>query len=141
MNAGIEPRHSAQPKQRPVWLPSLTGFALLILWLGMVYAGYRYIDLRLARDHAQMQEYIQRSIQEVRETNALNVQDLQQEIQNLEKEMQNVRQAMEKADQTISTSSSTTRQALDDKVKELDQRLKDLTQSLKILQEDKSATR
>ncbi|HWR56182.1 MAG TPA: hypothetical protein VN462_06720, partial [Negativicutes bacterium] len=106
-----------------------------LLWGALVYGAYWYIDGRLN----QMQQQINQSIAEVRESNDLQIKELDDKLSSVEKEMQDISWALEQTGKEVSTSGSSTREELNKRIKELDTRLAELTKSLEILKESKGA--
>lgn len=100
-------------------------FSLLaiILWSAIVYFGYTYAK-----------EYIDTSIQQVQQENALNVQQLTGEVQTLKLEVRNLTDSIISTGLTLSNSTSIQDQ-IDQRLEVLDKSLKELENSLKILQE------
>lgn len=102
-------------------LPAL--ILTVLVWAGLVFGGFY-----LAKD------YIDNSIKNVQETNAMNVQALNERLNNLHGEMEEIKSALAQADETLS-STNTTRQQLNEKIDQLDKQLKQLQKSLQILRE------
>lgn len=104
--------------------PNLMVIILTVLvWGGLVCGGFY-----LAKN------YIDRSIKEVQETNAMNVQALDERLNSIHGEMQDIKSALAQTDETLSSTNST-RKELNQKIEQLDEQLKQLQNSLKILQE------
>ena len=95
----------------------------ILVWAGLVCGGFY-----LAKD------YVDNSIQEVQETNAMNVQTLDQKLTGIQKEMEEVKTALAQTDETLSSTDST-RKELNQKIEQLDKQLKQLENSLNILRE------
>lgn len=104
-------------------------FSLLaiILWGAIVYFGYTYAK-----------EYIDTSIQQVQQENALNVQQLTEEVQTLKLEVRNLTDSIISTGLTLSNSTSIQDQ-IDQRLEALDKNLKDLENSLRVLQEAPNA--
>ena len=95
----------------------------IILWGAIVYFGYTYAK-----------EYIDTSIKQVQQENALNVQQLTEEVQTLKLEVRNLTDSIISTGLTLSNSTSIQDQ-IDQRLEVLDKSLKELENSLKILQE------
>lgn len=102
-------------------------FAIIALSLGIwalvVYFGYGYA-----------REYIETSLQQVRQENLSSIQQLTEEIQILKQEVNGLTERIILTGSTISGSSSLQDQ-IDRRLEVLDKNLKELEKSLKILQE------
>lgn len=93
------------------------------LWGAIAFFGYTYAK-----------EYIDTSIKQVQQENALNVQQLTEEVQALKQEVINLTDSIISTGSTISSSTSLQDQ-IDQRLEKLDQNLKELENSLRILQE------
>ncbi len=96
---------------------------LVLLWLGLAGAGFWYA-----------RQYVQQTVREIQETNALHVQALEEEIHALRGEMQRIEEALAAADRTLAGTSSASEE-VNERISQLDQQLKKLEKSLNILQE------
>ena len=115
---------AAKTKRRTLcWKKLLLSVMLVILWGGMIYGASYYAK-----------QYIDKSIQSVQQTNAMNVRVLEDRLSNLSAEMQEIKHALQDTDQVLSGSEST-QQALNNKIDALDKQLRELERSLKILKE------
>ncbi|GAW94336.1 hypothetical protein [Calderihabitans maritimus] len=132
--AATETRQGKRAKKRSGFKQFLAGLFLFVLWIGTVYVAYSYIENRLAEQHAMLQAYIDRQVQNIQETNALNIQTIVQKQERLLSELTKIKRALEEADEVISQSNST-REALDERITQLDKQLENLKESLRILQE------
>lgn len=120
----IEPqgRRTRQKKRSP-W-PTVLGISLLVLvWAGLAYGGYCYAT-----------QYVEQTVREIQETNALNVKTLEEDIQSLRQEMKAIEEALSQTDKTLSSTGSAS-EAVNQRITELDAQLKKLEQSLNILME------
>lgn len=107
-------------KPRPLWPGVL---AVLLFWGGLIYGGFYYAK-----------EYIDCSIQSVQETNAMQIQGLEERLSAIQSEMESIEDALKDTDKTLS-SSDATRQDLSKKIEALDEQLQRLEKSLNILKE------
>lgn len=125
INGREESRSKSKRKKtrRSPWLTVLAVIIIISLWGGMIYGGYYYAK-----------QYFDQSINNVQQTNAMNIQKLEDRVSSLAVEMEEVKNALKDADQTLS-SSDDTQQELNDKINKLNNQLKDLERSLRILKE------
>lgn len=93
------------------------------LWCAATYYGYTY-----AKD------YIDTSIRNVQQQNAMNIQQLTERMEALGQEIAGLRERIEEADSTISSSTSVQRR-IDDKLEDLEDQLDQLERALEILKE------
>ena len=93
------------------------------VWCAAVYYGYTY-----AKD------YIDTSIRNVQQQNAMNIQQLTERMEALGQEIAGLRERIEEADSTISSSTSVQRR-IDDKLEDLEDQLDQLERALEILKE------
>jgi len=104
--------------------PGMLGiFIMLILWAGLTYGGYYYAT-----------DYVQRTVREIQETNALNVKVLEEDIQSLREEMGAIQEALAQTDKTLSSTGSAG-EAVNERISLLDDQLKKLEKSLNIMME------
>ena len=78
--------------------------------------------------------YIDRSMAAVQQTNAVNVQTLQNRLDSMAGEIDQIQLALNNADQTLASSGST-QENLNQKIQELDNQLQLLAKSLAVLKE------
>ncbi|HIE12344.1 MAG TPA: hypothetical protein EYP63_02775, partial [Desulfotomaculum sp.] len=76
-------------RRRPIWLSVVAAVLVLAFWGGLVYAGFYYTK-----------EYIDRSLREVEETNALQIQTLERRLAVMHSEMEAIEQALKETDKT-----------------------------------------
>lgn len=93
------------------------------VWYAAAYYGYTY-----AKD------YIDTSIRNVQQQNAMNIQQLTERMEALGQQIAGLREHIEEADSTISSSTAVQRR-IDDKLEDLEDQLKDLERALDILKE------
>ena len=93
------------------------------VWCAAVYYGYTY-----AKD------YIDTSIRNVQQQNAMNIQQLTERMEALGQEISGLRESIEDADSTISDSTSVQRR-IDRKLEDLEDQLEELERALEILKE------
>ena len=93
------------------------------VWCAAVYYGYTY-----AKD------YIDTSIRNVQQQNAMNIQQLTERMEALGQEISGLRESIEDADSTISDSTSVQRR-IDEKLEDLEDQLGELERALEILKE------
>jgi len=110
-------------RRRPIWLSVVAAVLVLAFWGGLVYAGFYYTK-----------EYIDRSLREVEETNALQIQTLERRLAVMHSEMEAIEQALKETDKTLSKS-DLTQKALNERIEALDDQLKRLERSLNVLKE------
>ncbi len=119
-NFGLGERKNKEKKHRS---NSIIYIFLLAAWIGLVCAGYWYAT-----------GYVERAVQEIQQTNALNIQMLEKEIESLRFEMNAIEEILAKTDQTLSHAGSAS-EAVNERISELDEQLKKLEKSLNILME------
>lgn len=116
-----------KPKKGSRILRIFLGILIFLLsvgaWLATAYYGYTY-----AKD------YIDTSIKNVRQENAVNMHQLSERIDLLTKEIANLKEAIEETDSSLSYSTRVQKR-IDRELEELDERLEDLKESLEILKE------
>lgn len=100
---------------------------LVLLWVGLTAGGFWYAGY-----------YIDRAAREIQETNALNVQAMEEQIKTLHNEMNAIKEALDKTDATIS-STGTASEEVNKRIAEMDEHLKRLEKSLDILRESGNA--
>jgi len=104
--------------------PGVLGIiTMLILWAGLTYGGYWYAT-----------DYVQRTVREIQETNALNVKVLEEDIQSLREDMSAIQEALNRTDETLSSTGSAG-EAVNERISLLDEQLKKLEKSLNIMME------
>jgi|GEM_PF-989948 len=101
----------------------------VLLWGGLVFGGFY-----------TTKHYIDKAIQKVQQTNAMNVQAINERLDTLTSDMKGLKSVLRDADQTLSTSGSL-QEELNEKIVMLEQQLKDLETSLKILKEAPNGAR
>lgn len=109
--------------------PSLHYFILVALWAVLVFGGFYTTKV-----------YFDRSIKSVQQTNAINIQALEDRLDNLSADMKSIESALKNAGQSLSSSDSTQKE-LNRKIEDLDRQLRELEKSLKILKEAPNAPR
>lgn len=133
--SGQQQARTNSSKAKTNAIRQIVSLVLIIgIWVGLVYAGYWYIQDQLARNQASLQKHIDLAIRDIQETNALNIQSIQEKLDSLQAEMEQIKLALEEADASLN-SSNATREVLSDKIEELDRQLEELRQSLEILKE------
>ncbi|TCO74931.1 hypothetical protein [Marinisporobacter balticus] len=110
-------------KNNKIWIKLLIFLVSVGVWSGAVYYGYTYAK-----------NYIDGSIKNVQQQNALNIQNLSEEIELLSQEIKNLKNRIENTGDTISDS-TVVQEKIDKKLLDLDGQLKTLEKSLKILRE------
>lgn len=117
-------------KTRPVkWVGIVYFLLFLAFWGGLIFGGF-YIT----------KDYLDKSINNIQQTNAMNIQELKDRLDSLTNEMVVLKQALNSTDQNI-TSSGSIQVQLNKKIEVLDQQLKNLEKSLNILKEAPNARR
>jgi septal ring factor EnvC (AmiA/AmiB activator) len=97
--------------------------ALVLLWACLLVGGFWYA-----------RQYIDQKVLEIQETNALNVQDLEEKMQSLSAEMKIIKESLTQTDKALS-STGTTSKEVKKRIEEMDNQLKELEKSLSVLQE------
>lgn len=123
--ANIDPQNlNRRRKTRPgKWLGIFYCFLFFLFWGGLIFGGF-YIT----------KDYLDKSISNIQQTNAMNIQELKDRLDSLTNEMVGLKQALSSTDQNI-TSSGSIQVQLNKKIEQLDQQLKGLEKSLNILKE------
>ncbi len=93
------------------------------VWCAAAYYGYIY-----AKD------YIDTSIRNVQQENAMNIQQLTERMEALGQEIAGLRENIQEADSTISNSTSVQRR-IDNQLEDLEDQLEELERALEILKE------
>ncbi|CAH2213440.1 hypothetical protein [Tepidibacter aestuarii] len=114
-------------KSRNVLINILIFMISIGLWGGIVYYGYGYAK-----------NYIDTSINNVRQENAMNIQGLSDQVKLLSNEIKELSDSLDDTDSTISNTTDV-QNKIDNKLEELDDRLKELQKSLDILKEAPNA--
>jgi len=123
-NLPINEKETVKTKTKPPGSSRTTVVLIaLILWAGLVYAGFSLVKV-----------YLDRQITNIQQTNAMNVQTLENRIENLTDELEEMNHALRETDDTLS-SSGETQELLNERIEELDERLEELSESLQILKE------
>ncbi len=129
---GINSTQSMMNKRRNTrsrWKEFLCIFLLLLVWGGLVYGGF-YIA----------RQYLDKSINNMQQTNAMNMQEVNERLDSLNLELNNLRKEISNTDKTLSSSGSI-QVELNQKIEVLDKQLKNLEKSLNILKEAPNARR
>ncbi len=95
----------------------------LAIWSGVVYYGF-----------ITAKEYIDTSIKNVQQQNAVNLTDINDQIIQLSGEISALRESIEDTDSSLS-STGDLQESIDEQLSALDKRLRELEDSLEILQE------
>lgn len=125
--AGAHRKHTASEKRKRLLKRGMI-YTLILLLCGIAWWQITLKGYTLAKN------YIDQSVQSVRQENALSVQQLQERIDTLGQEMDQLRTSLDSAGGSISNS-ATVQERIDQKLENLDQQLQDLEKSLKILKE------
>jgi len=110
-------------KKNKIWINVLIFCISAGIWSTVVYYGYTY-----------SKNYIDVSIKNVQQENALNIQELSEKIELLSSEIRNLKNSIDNTDDTIADS-TIVQEKIDNKLKALDNQLETLEKSLQILQE------
>lgn len=122
MEAESPRRRAPQPGDRLLLKRRIALFvASLVLWGGLLYGAYYYAT-----------DYLESSLRSVQETNALNVQALNERLDAIQLEVQSLKEALDDTDQVLAKSDET-REALHQRIEELDLQLEQLEKSLETL--------
>ncbi len=120
-------RIEATKKKKQRFKKILINIAVFIVsagvWYAAAYYGYTYAK-----------GYVDTSIRNVQQQNAMNIKQLTEKIEALGQEIAGLREHIEEADSTISSSTSVQRR-IDDKLIDLQSQLKELERTLNILKE------
>lgn len=125
--SGVHRKHTAKSKRNRMIVRALLYILIAVL------CGLAWWQITL-RGYEMAKGYIDQSVQEVRQENAVNVQELQGRIDVLGQEMTQLRESLDSAGSSISNS-ATVQQRIDERLGNLDKQLKELEKSLKILKE------
>ncbi|PKM89823.1 MAG: hypothetical protein CVU87_04215 [Firmicutes bacterium HGW-Firmicutes-12] len=101
----------------------LGGVFIFILWCGLVFSGF-YVA----------RHYIDQAIQKVQQTNAMNVQAINERLDILTADMKSLENAVGSTGQTISSSGSVQQEILA-RMAQFEQQIQELKSSLNILKE------
>ncbi|MBB6217791.1 peptidoglycan hydrolase CwlO-like protein [Anaerosolibacter carboniphilus] len=110
-------------KDKDIWRTLVFFIVAITLWSTIVYYGYTYAK-----------SYVDTSIRNVQQENAINIQELGERIEQVRQEISSLRGNIENTDSTISNS-TVVQERIDEKLENLDLQLKNLEKSLKILKE------
>jgi septal ring factor EnvC (AmiA/AmiB activator) len=110
-------------RRKKIWINILLFIISAAVWTALVYYGYTYAK-----------GYIDTSIRNVQQQNAINIQQLTGRIEQMSQEISKLQESIEDADSNISSSKSVQRR-IDDRLEELDDQLRELEKSLQILKE------
>jgi len=125
-----EQNNEGRRKKKPVrWGGLIYGILFILIWGGIVYEGYYY-----------SKNYFDKTINNIQQTNAMNVEQINGRLDNLKNEMEELKMSFSSTDETLSSSGSIQEQ-LNKKIELLDGQLKNLEKSLKILKEAPNAKR
>lgn len=120
-------KHIAQEKKKRMIKRGLIYTLILIL------CGVAWWQITL-RGYTLAKNYIDQSVQSVRQDNAVSVQQLQDRIDVLSDDMDRLRDSLDSAGGSISNSAEV-QERIDEKLTNLDNQLQELEKSLKILKE------
>jgi len=124
---GYHRKHTAQDQKKRMMKRGLI-YGLIIILCGVAWWQITVRGYTLAKN------YIDQSVQSVRQDNAVSVQELQDRIDTLSRDMDQLRESLDSAGGSISNS-ATVQERIDEKLENLDKQLQDLEKSLKILKE------
>lgn len=110
-------------KTRSIWKSLIYGVLLACIWGWLVYAGYHFTK-----------QYFDTTINNLQQTNALNMQAINERLASINSEINAIKEAISQTDQTLSSSGSIQAE-LNKKIELLDKQLQDLEKSLEILKE------
>ncbi len=125
--SGIHRKHTVKVQRKNRVVRGIL-YVLIILLCGV---AWWQITLR---GYEVAKAYVDQSVQEVRQDNAVSVQELQDRIDVLGQEMAQLRESLDSAGSSISNS-ATVQGRIDERLGSLDKQLKDLEKSLKVLKE------
>jgi len=123
-------RPKRERKSRINWWV-VTKICLYIIILGVSVWGWNKI---VNTGYGLAKNYVDTAIEQVRQENALNIQELTDQMDQLSNEMTSLRDAVENTDETLSGSTNI-QQDIEKRLQDLDSQLEDLERSLKILRE------
>lgn len=126
------PRREGAPRRKkfnPFWRQLALIVVPIALWAGLVYGAYYWAT-----------DYIDSSLRNVQETNALHVQALNDRLDAIQSEVAEVKEALADTDQVLARSDQT-REALHQRINELDRQLERLQESLNVLRKSPDVSR
>jgi len=126
------PRHRRKRTKKIGMIQVILSILLIVIWLAGVYAGYWYLETKMAENYQQTKTLIDQSINAVQETNALRVQELEDRLAALNLDMEQIEEALANADDSLNESNET-REELNSRIEQLDNQLEELRKSLEIL--------
>lgn len=104
-------------------------FIAVVLWAGLVYGGFYF-----------SRQYIDQAVQRVQQTNAMNVQTINERLDALNSETKELKEVLGYADETL-TSTGDLQKELTDKIKMLEKQMQELEKSLNVLKEAPNGSR
>ena len=104
-------------------------FITVLLWAGLVYGGFYF-----------SKQYIDQAVQRVQQTNAMNVQTINERLDALNSEMEELQEVLGYADETLA-STGDLQEELNEKIEMLEEQMKELEKSLSILKEAPNGSR
>lgn len=130
--ANTQSRTRRRTKASNSWVRVVVFMALLIIWGGLVYSSFLYVENRITANYNQTMAKIEQAVKSVQDTNALRVRELDDRLSQLTGEMDEIKDALEDTDDTLSDSNSS-REELNQRIEDLDNQLEALEKSLEIL--------
>ena len=126
-NNNEEKKKKREAARKAYWIKlakkTLLGLFVLGIWCGIIYGSGYYAK-----------QYIDQSILNVQQTNAMHIKELEDRINGLSVEIKEIKDILQETDKVLE-GSETTQQALNEKIEELDRQLKELEKSLQLLKE------
>lgn len=129
-----QPEVSPNPENKvQVW--QIVGVILMLLVaLGLFYAGYEYINFKMAEFQDATETSTAAALMEIQEANSLNIEILQETLNAILAEMAEIRYSLSEAGQTLD-SSTVVQQNLTLHLSELEEQLKELQQAIDLLKD------
>ncbi|MCF6093701.1 hypothetical protein L1765_06825 [Microaerobacter geothermalis] len=124
-------RRKKSKKSRRTGKTIMVFFLSVLVWASLAYGGYRLGFSLINQSTAALQQ----SIDDVKESNALQLQRMTEQMKSLEFELQLIEESINQTDSQLSDS-NTTREALINRITELDKQLEELKKSLQKLKEN-----
>ncbi len=120
---------SRKKRINPLWRQLAVILVPVVLWAGLLYGAYYYAT-----------DYINKVVRHVEQTNALQVQVLEDRLDAIQFELAQMKEALADADQVLARSEQT-REALHQRINDLDRQLERLEESLNVLRKSPDVSR
>jgi len=131
---------NTQVPQRPIKKSKVSKIiligAILSIWIGLIFAGYIFIDSKIEETRQSVLIELDRSVTEVMETNALNIKLIEDKVTIISDELVELSSLLEETDENIALQNYF-REAINEKMDELNIQLQNLEESLEMIKESK----